>query len=354
MCHRIPEEKNYKKRYKNNIYSGEMEIIMENLIYSLNATMPVFAIIVIGYLLKRVNFISDEFIRVANQLNFSITLPALLIQDLMSMDFKSEFEAKYVLYCAVVTCICFFGIWILTKIFIRDKDLVAEFVQGSFRGSAAVLGTAFVLNMYGNTGMVPMMIIGAVPLYNIFSVIVLQMESPLHKKAENSNDKEEVKRIRNENIRKSIKGIVTNPIIISIVIGVFLSVMEIDFPEMVDNTIGSLAKISSPLALIAIGGTFEFGKVMERLKPAIAGTFIKLVGQAVVFLPIAVMMGFTGSKLVAVVIMLGSPSTPSCYIMAKGAGCEGVLTTSMVVLTTLFSAISITGMIFVLKSMGLV
>lgn len=327
---------------------------MENLIYSLNATVPVFAVIVVGYILKQVGFITDEFINVSNKLNFNLTLPLLLIQDLMEMDFKAEFEVKYILYCVIVTCICFFGTWILAKIFIKDISIIAEFVQGSFRGSAAVLGTAFVLNIYGNTGMVPMMIIGAVPLYNIFSVIVLQLESPKNKRNTEGADREELKKLRNDNIKNAIKGIITNPIIISIVIGVVLSILEVDFPHMVDNTIGNFAKISTPLALIAIGGAFETGKAIAKLKPALCGAFIKLVGQAVIFLPVAVMLGFTGSKLMALVIMLGSPTTPSCYIMAKGAGCEGTLTTSLVVLTTLLSAFSITAIIFVLRSMGLV
>lgn len=327
---------------------------MENLIYSLNATVPVFAVIVVGYILKQMGMLTDEFIRVSNKLNFNVTLPLLLIQDLMEMDFRAEFELKYILYCMIVTCICFFGTWFFAKIWIRDISVLAEFVQGSFRGSAAVLGTAFVLNIYGNTGMVPMMIIGAVPLYNIFSVIVLQLESPENKKNTDGAHREELKKQRDENIKKSIRGILTNPIILAIFIGVVLSVLEVDFPDMVDHTIGNFARISTPLALLAIGGAFETGQAIAKWKPALCGTFIKLVGQSVIFLPIAVLLGFTGSKLMAIVIMLGAPTTPSCYIMAKGAGCDGALSTSLVVLTTLFSAFTITTIIFILRNLGLV
>ena len=151
---------------------------MSNLIYSLNATVPVFLVIVVGYVLKKIGWITPEFIKIANKINFKVTLPCLLIQDLMNTDFRQEFDGKYILYCMIVTSLCFFATWTLAKAFLKDKSLVPEFVQGSFRGSAAVLGTAFVLNMYGDTGMVPLMIIGAVPLYNIYSVIVLTIESP--------------------------------------------------------------------------------------------------------------------------------------------------------------------------------
>jgi hypothetical protein len=151
---------------------------------------------------------------------------------------------------------------------------------------------------------------------------------------------------------KTLKGIVTNPIILGIVIGVIFSALRVELPQMVDNTISSLAKITTPLALIAIGGSFEIGKAIEKVKPSVIATVLKLAGWPIIFLPIAVAMGFRDAKLMALVIMLGSPTTPSCYIMAKNMKSEGTLTSSVIVLTTLFSAFTITAIIFVLRSMG--
>lgn len=313
---------------------------MENLIYSLNATVPVFLVIVAGYIFKKIGWISDGFIKSANKITFTITLPLLLVQDMMNNDFLEAFELKYVLYCAVVTTVCFLGTAIAAKVFMKDKSIVAEFVQASYRSSAAILGTAFVLNIYGNTGMVPLMIIGAVPLYNIYAVTILTLECP-------------VKDTTQENTMwKTLKGIITNPIIIGIIVGVIFSALKVQFPPMVENTISSLAKITTPLALIAIGGSFEIGKAIEKVKPAVVATVLKLIGWPIIFLPIAIAMGFRDAKLMALVIMLGSPTTPSCYIMAKNMKSEGTLTSSVVVLTTLFSAFTITAIIFVLRSMG--
>ena len=313
---------------------------MDNLIYSLNATVPVFLVIVVGYFLKRKGWINDGFIKAANKINFTINLPALLIQDMMSTDFMQEFDIVYVMYCAIVTTVCFFGTWIVAKKIIKDKSIVGEFVQGCYRSSAAVLGAAFVLNIYGDTGMVPLMIIGAVPLYNIFAVLVLTVECP-EKGVQQS-----------KTMSSTLKGIVTNPIIISIILGVLLSVFQVDFPKMVDNTISNFAKMSTPLALLAIGGSFEFDKALKKVKPAVIATFMKLVGWSVLFLPLAVWMGYRDEKLMALIIMLASPTTPSCYIMAKSMKHEGTLTSSVVVLTTMCSAFTITAIIFVLRTIG--
>ena len=315
---------------------------MSNLIYSLNATVPVFLVIVVGYVLKKIGWITPEFIKVANKINFKVTLPCLLIQDLMNTDFRQEFDGKYILYCMIVTSLCFFATWTLAKAFLKDKSLVPEFVQGSFRGSAAVLGTAFVLNMYGDTGMVPLMIIGAVPLYNIYSVIVLTIESPRREEIEGSP------------VKNTIKGIATNPIIIGIVLGFISSMLNMKYPAIINKTIESLAQTATPIALICIGAGFEGRKALKKIKPTIIATFIKLIGLAAVFIPVAVFLGFRNQELVAALIMLASPTTVTSYVMAKSMDNDEVLSSSIIVLTTVLSSITLTGWIFILRALGLI
>ncbi|OAA90551.1 AEC family transporter [Clostridium ljungdahlii] len=225
----------------------------------------------------------------------------------------------------------------ITKKFMKDSSMTGAFVQASFRGSAAILGIAFVQNIYGNAGMAPMMIIGAVPLYNIYSVIVLTFES-------------EDSRGGNDSVKKACINIIKNPIIIGILLGMIVSLLNIHFPKIIDKTLKNFAVMASPLALVTIGAGFEGTKALAKIKPTLAASFIKLVAQAAVFLPLAVYFGFRDQELVALIIMLGSPTTVSCYIMAKNMNNDGVLTSSIVVATTLLSAFTLTFWIFVLKS----
>ena len=129
---------------------------MDSLIYSLNATVPVFVVIVVGYLLKRIGWINQGFIEASNKINFKVTLPALLIQDMVNNNFMEKFELGYVIFCAVATTISILTMWFLARIFMKDKSIIGEFVQASYRSSAAVLGAAFILNIYSDTGMVPL------------------------------------------------------------------------------------------------------------------------------------------------------------------------------------------------------
>ncbi|MCH5210391.1 MAG: AEC family transporter [Oscillospiraceae bacterium] len=314
---------------------------MDSLIYSLNATVPVFLVMVVGYILKCTGMLTEPFAKAANKFNFSVTLPAMLFVDLAATDIIGEFDPKYVLFCAGVTATMFFGLWGCARLILKDKSLVGEFVQASYRSSAAVLGIAFIENIYGTSGMAPVMIIGCVPLYNIFAVLVLTFESDSGEDGLG-------------HVKQSLINIAKNPIIISIALGVIASLIRIDFPEIVDKTLSSFAKMASPLALVTIGAGFEGRKAIAKIKPTVCVTFIKLVVLPAVFLPVAVKLGFRDEALIALIIMLGSPTTPSSYIMAKNMRHEGVLSSSAIVATTLVSSITLTFWIFVMRALGLV
>lgn len=314
---------------------------MENFIYSVNVTFPIFLVMVIGYILRQIGMLNENFVTVANRFNFKVTLPFMLFRDISSVDIRAVFDVKYVLFCAVVSTVSFWLIWGGTKLFLKEQSMRGAFVQASFRSSAAVMGLAFIQNIYGTSAMGPLMIVGAVPLYNIFSVIVLTFEGEQSEKID-----------KKQKIKEACINIAKNPIILGILTGLVAALLRIDFPVVIDKTINNVAQMATPLALITIGAGFEGRKALAKIKPTIAASMIKLVIQPLIFLPVAAWMGFTGEKMIAILIMLASPTTPSCYIMAKNMKNDGTLTASVIVMTTLLAAFTLTGWIFLLKTMG--
>lgn len=303
--------------------------------------MPLFFVMVVGWFLKNRNFINDEFVKVSNKLNFNVTLPCFLFLDMKDCNIRQNFNGKYVLYCFLATLTCILATWLYGRIFIKDKSVIGEFVQGSYRGSAAVLGIALIANVAGDVGMGPIMIVGAVPLYNIFAVLILAVE--------NRNDGD---RNLKSLVKQAVKGVCTNPIILSLFAGLIFSFFEWDFPRVVNDTVGCIAKLTTPLALICIGASFKGATAIKMLGPTLTATLIKLVIQPLIFLPVAAKLGFGVAEMAAVLVMLGAPTTPSCYIMAKNMGHEGTLTASIVALTTLLSAFTVTFFVFFMKSVG--
>lgn len=311
---------------------------MENFIYSINATMPVFLVMILGWWLKRIRFVTDDFVTVADKLVFKVALPVLVFEDIAGADLSKDFDWKFVLFCFLGTCV-FFGVtWLLAELFIRDKGMIGSFVQGSFRGSAAILGIAFAENIYGDAGLVPMMIVASIPLFNIFSVIVLMRSANA-----GETDKKAV-------FKKTLKGIVTNPIIIGIFAGIPFTLLKVEFPVIIGKAIHSVGSLSTPLALIAIGAGFSTGAALEKWKPTMVASVVKLIAIPGIFLPLAIGMGFRNEELVALLILTGAPTTVSSYIMAKNMGNDSVLASGIVVMTTLLSSVTLTAIIFILKS----
>lgn len=320
-----------------------IRIIMADFIFSLNATLPIFLIMVLGWFLMRIGLFNKEFNKVADKYVFKVALPVLLFKDIATADIRSDFNLTFVLFCMITTTIMFLAIWGLSYIFIKDKTQVGAFAQASARGSAAVLGIAFINNIYGNSGMAPLMIVSAVPLYNILSVIILTFSADMGKGVN-----------KGENIKKACLNVIKNPIIIGIFLGLPFSIFGISIPQIPLKAVTSIAQTATPIALLVVGAGFEGAKAIKKIKLTAIATFIKLVLLPLIFFPFAIAFGFRGSELVAILIMLGSPTTVTCYIMAKNMGNDEVLSSSIVVMATLLSSVTLTGWIFVLKVLGLI
>ena len=287
-------------------------IRMENLLFCLNATVPIFLTMMLGCLFKKIGWIDELFTKRLNKFVFQVALPALLFEDLATVDLAEVWDMGYVAYCFAATFLGI-GICYLISLLLKDKSIQGEFVQASYRSSAALM-----------------------------AVVILSILKPERGKVDKAL------------LLKTGKGIVTNPIILGILAGMIWSGLRLPMPKILDKTVSNVGVLATPLGLMALGASFDLKQAAGKIKPAIVATFIKLIGLAAIFLPIGVMLGYTHEHLIALIVMLGSASTVSCFVMAKNMGHDGTLTSSVVVLTTLFSALTMTGWLFIFRTMGLV
>lgn len=314
---------------------------MENLIFSLNATIPIFLMMLLGMLFRKLGWMDEVFAAKMNKFVFLVPLPVLLFEQLATVDFSEVWDIKFILFCFVVTAISI-TISTLISLLWKDRSIKGEFIQGTYRSSAALLGIAFIQNIYGTVGMAPLMIIGSVPLYNVMAVVVLSFFKP----GNNSFDKALVK--------KTLKGIATNPIIIGIVAGFVWSALKLPMPLILHKTVSSIGATATPMGLMSMGATFEMKKATSKIKPTLVAVFMKLIGFCAIFLPVAAMLGFRNEEMIAILVMLGSATTVSCFVMARNMGHEGTLSSGVIMMTTLLSAFTLTMWLDVLRSFGLV
>lgn len=227
---------------------------------------------------------------------------------------------------------------------LRNRSLRAEFVQAGYRGSQALLGVALLQNIYGSSaggGSLALVIIGAAPLYNVAAVLLLTLLAPGG-------------HLDQKTVGKALRGIVTNPIILGIAAGLAWSLLRLPQPLILQRTVSNLASTATPLGLLALGASIDPKKMAGYWKPTLIASLFKLVLFVVLFLPLAVKLGYRGETLVALLIMLGSPATVSAFSMARSMGHEGVLSASAVMLTTVCSAFTFTVWLYLLKTLTLI
>ncbi|MBP3853651.1 MAG: AEC family transporter, partial [Erysipelotrichaceae bacterium] len=247
---------------------------MNHLIFSLQATMPVFFLIVLGYVFKQTGLFTQSFVKGMNRFVFVVALPVLLFKDLATENFVEAWDGKYILFCLIVTLLSI-AIAYGFSLVISSRKMRGEFIQAAYRSSAAILGIAFIQNIYGSSGAAPFMIIATVPLYNIMAVIVLNASAA----RQNEGQAKEI-----------VKGILTNPIIIGIGVGLLWSLFSLPYPVILSKTVDSVSALASPMGLMALGGSVTTASVYKVWKPVVLATFLKLIGFVMLFLPLAVFL----------------------------------------------------------------
>ncbi|OGJ84199.1 MAG: transporter [Candidatus Raymondbacteria bacterium RifOxyA12_full_50_37] len=314
---------------------------MENLLFSFKVVAPVFIIIYLGIFLKRRNFINENFIAVSSSMVFMIALPSLSFLEISRTDFTRSFNAHAILFAFFQT-LCITGLaWGVSGLFGARGASRGAFVQGSFRSNYAIVGFALVVNLLGQHALAKAALLLAfvMPLYNVIAVILLTVTGNTEKKAGSG---------------QILKGIFTNPLILSVIVALPFSYFKIPIPGTAAKTINYLASLTLPLALVGIGGSLNFTSLKARALAAAGATAIKLVVTPLIFTFAAYKMGFAGEDLAVLFLLFACPTAISSFIMAKAMESDAVLAADIVVFTTLFSVVTIALGVFILKSTGLI
>ena len=312
--------------------------MLDNLIFCLNATLPIFLLMVLGYLFKVFKIFNEGLTKGINAFVFKIALPVLVYKELATSEVEALWDGGFIIFCFVATFASILIGWAVAFIF-KDKLVRTEFIQGTYRSSAALLGVGIATNLYGSAGMTPLMIIGAVPLYNVAAVILLTTGTNEGK-------------ITPALIKKTLIGVITNPIIIGITLGLLRSLIPVSI--ILPKTLNYVADLATPLGLMALGASFRFDEAIKKVAPTLLATLFKLIIFCGIWIPVAIVLGYSHDKLVAVLIMTGSPTTVSSFVMAKSMGYDGTVSAGTVMLTTILSAFTLTLWLYILRTIGLI
>lgn len=311
---------------------------MANFVLTCNMVIPVFLVMVVGYVCRQLKMVTAENVSAMNKLVFKIFLPVSLAKSLMTLDPSADINYSVMLYCAVGVVATFILAILIVPRCVKGNPQRGAMIQAMFRSNYAILGIPLIESLFpaGDGGVSAMMVMITVPLFNVLAVVTLETYrggkfAPV----------------------KIIKGIFKNPLIWGCVIGFAVFKFEIQLPELVSSTVSKLASLASPLALFSLGATIDLKKFTGNMKLILPTVACRLVIVPGLLLAGAYILGYRGAEFAALMIAFGSPCAVSSYTMAAQMDSDGELAAQLVMTTTVLSTISIFLMVLLFKSAGI-
>ncbi|WP_151702542.1 AEC family transporter [Nitrincola alkalilacustris] len=318
-----------------------MDLYLETFGFTANIVTPIFFIVFLGYLLRRLKVIDESFIAVGSKLVFTITLPALVFMSIAQMDFQAVFNPGQLTYVVIGTLLTYGIIWFLAARWIKDPKDLGVFVQGAFRSNFGIIGLAVSFNLFGQSGLAQASLLLAlvIPLYNVMAIVCIML--PLSKE-------------RSLNLASAGIEILKNPLIIAVVLALPVSYFALPLPEVVSTTGRYFANLTLPLALLTIGGTLSMKSLRDSSVMAAWATATKLLLLPLFLTLGAWLVGFRGQELTLMMVLFACPTAAASFVMAKAMGGNAQLAANIVLTTTLGSVITISSAIYLVRVFGVI
>lgn len=315
-----------------------MHAFMQSLSFSFSITGPIFAVLALGVYLRRIGLINDNFIDVGSKLVFNVTLPALLFLSISQTHISDTANVPLVAFGLIATILVYLMLELLAAWLVPKREDRGVVVQGGFRSNMGIIGLAYCINAFGDAGLVAASLYLALVtiLYNILAVITLN-RSLNH----------------SGGLAATFKGIVRNPLIISIVAALVVAGLEWELPELLIHSGGYFSQMTLPLALLCTGASLDFRALRADLSSAMVSALCKLLVVPLLLIAAGIALGFRGLELGVLALMSSAPTAAASYIMVRAMGGNSALAANIIVLTTIGSLFTTSCLMMLLRSFAL-
>lgn len=350
---------------------------------AINAILPIVLLILLGYVLKRIGFLTKEFLKIGNKLVFNVCLPAMLFINIYSIDDFAAVDWGLVIYC-VVAVFVIFGIGLVVSVLTTgDNRRRGVILQCTYRSNFAIIGISLAASLAGHAagaeetvnGVVAIIQAFTIPIFNILAVISLSVFVGKPEAQTDENGMLVKTERKHTDVKSILLGIIKNPLIIGILIG--LAFVGLRYAEValfgspapftlkgnltfLYNTINNLKQVTTPLALIVLGGQFEFSAVRGMTREIVVGTVFRIVvapllgvGCAILLSEFTPLVSFGQTEYPALISLFGTPVAVSSAIMAAEMRNDEQLAGQLVVWTSILSIFTLFIQVFILMSAGL-
>ena len=311
---------------------------MNSFLTALNAVLPMFLMLSLGVIVRKIRLVDEHTLNQLNKLCFRAFLAVNVYYNICKVDLAEVFNARLLIY-AVITQFAILAISLAVGlVFEKPKKRRGALAHGVFHTNFVIFGTLIgtALCGEGNIGAISLLIAIIVPLQNVLSVILLELFREGGKL----------------DIRKMIIGVIKNPYVIAAVLGFLTQLSGFHWPSMPGNVLRDLGRCGTPVALIVMGGLFNFGAIRNNLKPVAVGVIFRLIVVPAIMILITLKLGFRGPEFIALMCIFIAPCATTSFNLASEMDSDADLAAQLVVFTSLCSLLTIFLWIYLLSSMG--
>ena len=323
-------------------YEHKEVYMLSDFLFSANVIVPIFLLILLGYVLTRLRLWDEHFLKIANEVCFKCLLPVLLFYNVASANIFEVFNGTLILYVCLCACAICGLLFLVVPLFVKDNKRRGVMIQGTFRSNFLLFGVPLGLSIGGDEGAVLAAVVASfyVPVINMLSVISLYAFSDS----------------KNKNLKSALIGIVKNPLIIGGVSGLVFSMVSnsigFTLPTMLDTTLYNIKSIATPLAFLILGGDLKFGNLLKNVKFSALSVMGKILLIPAIMLPVSALLGFDRLEMAILVAVFVTPNAVSSYAMARNYEADHELAGEIITLGTLLSIGTIFVFITLPKSFG--
>ena len=316
--------------------------MLGDLLFSANAVIPIFLLIMLGYALTRVGLWDAHFLKIANDVCFKCLLPVLLFYNVATANIFEVFNGKLSVYACVCACLICGVLFLIVPLFNRNNKRRGVLIQGTFRSNFLLFGVPLGLSIGGESGAVLAAVVASfyVPVINMLSVISLYAFSDA----------------KDKSLKRALIGIVKNPLVIGGVSGLIFSLIRnsigFELPVMLDTTLFNIKSAATPLAFLVLGGDLKFGNMLKNVKVSISSVLGKTLIIPAIMLPISYLLGFDRLEMAILVAVFATPNAVSSYAMARNYEADYELAGEIITLGTLLSLLTMFLFITLTRTLG--
>lgn len=311
---------------------------MRSFYVCLNAVVPIFLIMAVGYIAKCAGFIKEDHVFLINRVLFHVFTPAMCFYNIYSSDLSQGIRPVYVAFLVIAILVEYALCLTYGTIFVPDIRHRGVVIQGLYRSNFLFVGLPLAASLLGEENMGVVAISSAIlaPMFNILAVITL----------ESYNGKK-------PNAKKLVLEILKNPLIIGSVLGILTVAMGIHLPTAVESAVKDMAKATSPMLLFLLGAFFRFSGSKGHRAELIAACFGRLIVIPGLGLCAAALLGFRGEEYVTLMVVFASSTAIASFTMAQQMGGDADLAGDIVVMTSALCSFTLFLWSFLSMQLGL-